>query len=175
MAPARILMVDDDATVRRLAVTVLSMAGYDVAEVANAEAGAALVAQQLPDIVLMDRTLPGMDGWTFTRMLKADTRTRNVTVLACSGTATRQADAEAVQAGCDGFIAKPFDVGTLLRTVAWYAALRESRLGPRPSLFFTLDATPYRRPLGAVQRRTTHVLPLLAGAERSVHPISETL
>lgn len=175
MAPARILVIEDDETIRQLAVTVLALEGYDVLAARDAEAGRAMVDEFQPDVVLMDRQLPGMDGLTLTRILKADPRTWRITVLAFSGNDARENDMEAVSAGCDGFLAKPVDVTALLRTVAWHVAVRRSRFGPRSSVSTKYDAAPFRRPLGAAQSRAAHVLPAIVRVERPFNPVSETL
>jgi CheY-like chemotaxis protein len=175
MAPARILVVEDDDTIRQLAVTVLALEGYDVLAARDAEVGRTMVAELQPDVVLMDRQLPGMDGLTLTRILKADPRTWRITVLAFSGDDAREHDRNAVAAGCDGFLAKPVDVAALLRTVAWHVAVRRSRFGPRTLVHTKHDAAPFQRPLGAAQRSAAHVLPALTRVERPLNPVSETL
>lgn len=151
MTPARILVVEDEEMVRRLAVTILSLEGYDVSAACDAETGRRMIAERKPDVVLMDRGLPGMDGTTLTRVLKTDVRTRSITILAFSSNAAREDDAEAVAAGCDGFIAKPFDVEALLRTVRWHALVRERRLGRPIHRQSTSEVAAVERPLGAVQ------------------------
>ena len=176
MAPARILIIEDNDAVRKLVVGVLAREAYDVAAARDAEAGHAMLAEVLPDLVIMDRQLPGMDGLTLTRIIKTDPRTQQVPVLVFSGNDTRADDAEAVAAGCDGFLAKPLDIAAFLRSVAWYVAVRRNRLGSRTTLQPTkFDAAPFRRPLGAAQSRAAHVPPALSLVGCLIHPVSETL
>lgn len=180
MAPARILVIEDNDTVRKLVVGVLAREAYDVAAACDAEAGHAMLAEVLadvlPDLVIMDRQLPGMDGLTLTRIIKTDPRTQRVPVLVFSANDTREDDAEAVAAGCDGFLAKPLDIAAFLRTVAWYVAVRRIRLDARTTLQPTkFVAASFRRPLGAAQCRAAHVPPALSLAGCLINPVSETL
>jgi CheY-like chemotaxis protein len=154
MAPTRVLIIDDDDAMRRLAVTLLALEGYDVAAAHDAESGRAQVTRRAPDVILMDRDLPGMSGLELTRQLKANPRTQSIMILAFSCSDSREDDAEAVAAGSDGFAAKPFEAPVLARTIAWYAAVRASRLGIRRSSPFKHDAVPFERPLGAATTRT---------------------
>jgi CheY-like chemotaxis protein len=124
MPQTNILIVEDDLTTQEMARMVLENAGYGVAVARSAEDAERILRNLWPDIVLMDRELPGMDGLEFTRRLKAAEETQDITVIAFS---TRQStlDTElAAAAGSDGFIHKPFTVRGLLQTVAWHVAAR---------------------------------------------------
>jgi CheY-like chemotaxis protein len=124
MPQTNILIVEDDLTTQEMARMVLENAGYRVSVARSAEDAERILRNLWPDIVLMDRELPGMDGLEFTRRLKAAEETRGITVIAFS---TRQSviDNElAVAAGSDGFVHKPFTVRGLLQTVAWHVAAR---------------------------------------------------
>jgi CheY-like chemotaxis protein len=124
MPQTNILIVEDDLTTQEMARMVLENAGYGVAVARSAEDAERILRNLWPDIVLMDRELPGMDGLEFTRRLKAAEETQGITVIAFS---TRQStlDTElAAAAGSDGFIHKPFTVRGLLQTVAWHVAAR---------------------------------------------------
>jgi two-component system cell cycle response regulator DivK len=102
-----VLVVDDYRDAREMYAQYLSFSGFRVAEAAN---GAEALEQALanpPDIILMDLSLPGMDGWEATRRLKADARTRHIPVLALTGHALPGYSVSARKAGCDGFITKP--------------------------------------------------------------------
>lgn len=149
MDPTRILIVDDDDAMRRLAVTVLALEGYDVSAARDAQSARDQIAKRVPDVVLMDRDLPGMDGLALTRLLKADARTHQIVILAFSSSDSREDDARAVAAGSDGFVTKPIDMPTLTRTIAWHAAAREIRLGLRRSTPARPALAAFERPLGA--------------------------
>jgi two-component system cell cycle response regulator DivK len=102
-----VLVVDDYRDAREMYAQYLVFSGFRVIEAAD---GAEAIAQALktkPDIILMDLSLPGMDGWEATRRLKADRRTSAIPVVALTGHALPGYSASARQAGCDGFITKP--------------------------------------------------------------------
>jgi DNA-binding response OmpR family regulator len=82
-----------------------------------------------PDIVLMDRELPGMDGLEFTRRLKKAEETRAITIIAFSSRQSVLDTELAAAAGSDGFIHKPFTVRGLLQTIAWHIAARNATSG----------------------------------------------
>jgi DNA-binding response OmpR family regulator len=124
MPQTNILIVEDDLTTQEMARMVLENAGYGVAVARSAEDAERMLRSLWPDIILMDRVLPGVDGLEFTRRLKQAEETRGITVIAFS---TRQSamDTElAAAAGSDGFIHKPFTVRGLLQTIAWHVAAR---------------------------------------------------
>jgi CheY-like chemotaxis protein len=124
MPQTNILIVEDDLTTQEMARMVLENAGYGVAVARSAEDAERMLRNLWPDIILMDRELPGVDGLEFTRRLKQAEETRAITVIAFS---TRQSamDTElAAAAGSDGFIHKPFTVRGLLQTIAWHVAAR---------------------------------------------------
>ena len=129
MPQTNILIVEDDLTTQEMARMVLENAGYGVSVARSAEDAERILRNLWPDIVLMDRELPGMDGLEFTRRLKQAEETRGITVIAFS---SRQSviDTElAAAAGSDGFIHKPFTVRGLLQTVAWHIAARNAATG----------------------------------------------
>ena len=149
MPPTRILIIDDVDAMRRLAVTVLALEGWDVLAARDAESGRAEIAKRMPDVILMDRDLPGMNGLDLTRALKADPRTRNIAILAFSSSESRDDDAQAIAAGSDGFVIKPINASALARTIAWHAATRAQQLGTRPAATAVNGANVFARPLGA--------------------------
>jgi CheY-like chemotaxis protein len=115
---AHILVVDDNPTNLKLACDVLEMAGYLVKRAVDAKEAVAAINKELPDLILMDIELPGTDGLTLTRMLKADKATKQITVVALSAFAMKGDDQKALQAGCDGYITKPIDTRKLPTQVA---------------------------------------------------------
>jgi CheY-like chemotaxis protein len=118
MKPARILVVDDNPTNLRLASDVLEFAGHQVLSAADAEAALGVIRQTPPDLILMDIALPGMDGLTLTRQLKADPTTRHIGIVALTAFAMKGDDQKARESGCDGYITKPIDTRKLPGQVA---------------------------------------------------------
>ncbi len=120
---ACILVVDDNPTNLKLVSDVLAYDGYRILKAADAEDAQEIIRLAMPDLILMDIALPGMDGLTLTRQLKADERTRHITIVALTAFAMKGDDEKARQAGCDGYITKPFDTRSLSATVAEYLSL----------------------------------------------------
>jgi len=84
----------------------------------DAEEAQVILTGTLPDLILMDIALPGMDGLTFTRHLKADARTRHIRIVALTAFAMKGDEQKARDAGCDGYITKPIDTRALPGEVA---------------------------------------------------------
>jgi CheY-like chemotaxis protein len=118
MKTARILIVDDNPTNLKLVSDVLEFEGYEILRAADAEEAQIVLASTLPDLILMDIALPGMDGLTLTRRLKDDERTRGIRIVALTAFAMKGDDQKARDAGCDGYITKPIDTRTLSGEVA---------------------------------------------------------
>jgi two-component system, cell cycle response regulator DivK len=117
-APApRVLVVDDNPLNAELALAVLSADGLAVEVAADATEAALRMAEFRPDLVLMDIQLPGVDGLTLTRQIKADPATRHVVVLAFTAYAMKGDEARMLEAGCDGYVSKPIDVASLAAQV----------------------------------------------------------
>jgi CheY-like chemotaxis protein len=120
MNEARILVVDDNPTNLKLVSDVLEFDGYRILTATDAEAAQDVIKTSLPDLILMDIALPGMDGLTLTRLLKADEGTRHIVIVALTAFAMKGDDKKAREAGCDGYITKPIDTRTLSTIVAEY-------------------------------------------------------
>jgi len=120
MNHARILVVDDNPTNLKLAVDVLEFDGYEVLAASDAESALEIIKGGPLDLILMDIALPGMDGLTLTRQLKADERTRRIIIVALTAFAMKGDDNKAREAGCDGYITKPIDTRNLSSAVASY-------------------------------------------------------
>ena len=111
-------MIEDNPSNMKLAVFLLEKEGYEVIRAIDAEEGIRIARQRLPDLILMDVQLPGMDGLTATRLLKADASTRHIKIIALTAFAMR-GDQEKIQAaGCDAYIAKPIRYKEFLKAVA---------------------------------------------------------
>jgi len=120
MNGATILVVDDNGTNRKLVSDVLGFDGYRILQAGDAEAAQEIIRGTPPDLILMDIALPGMDGLTLTRMLKASETTRHIVIVALTAFAMKGDDARAREAGCDGYITKPIDTRTLPDAVDGY-------------------------------------------------------
>ena len=105
-----------------LARILLTLEGYDVRLATDAREALALLRTCRPRLILMDLQLPGMDGLTLTRKLKADPATRDIVILALTAYAMKGDDERAAQAGCDGYVPKPIDTRALPKVVAEYIA-----------------------------------------------------
>jgi two-component system, cell cycle response regulator DivK len=102
-----ILVVDDYQDAREMYAEYLQFSGFRVAEARNGNEAVEQAFALNPDLILMDLSLPGMDGWEATRQLKSDERTRHIPVVALTGHALAGASEGAKKAGCDSFVTKP--------------------------------------------------------------------
>ena len=102
-----ILVVDDYEDAREMYAEYLRFCGFRVAEARNGNEALEQAFSLMPDLILMDLSLPGMDGWEATRQLKSDPRTRRIPVVALTGHALAGASEGAKKAGCDSFVTKP--------------------------------------------------------------------
>ncbi len=102
-----VLVVDDFADNREMYSEYLSFFGYEVIEAQNGKEAIEAAQERMPDIIIMDLSLPVMDGWEATRRLKADERTKRIPVVALTGHALAGHSKGAREAGCDSFLAKP--------------------------------------------------------------------
>jgi CheY-like chemotaxis protein len=102
-----VLVVDDYQDAREMYSEYLEFSGFRVAEARNGIEALEKAFELLPDLILMDLSLPGMDGWEATRRLKADDRTKRIPVVALTGHALAGHSEGARQAGCDAFVTKP--------------------------------------------------------------------
>jgi CheY-like chemotaxis protein len=102
-----ILVVDDYQDAREMYAEYLQFSGFRVAEARNGNEAVEQAFALKPDLILMDLSLPGMDGWEATRQLKSDERTRHIPVVALTGHALAGASEGARKAGCDSFVTKP--------------------------------------------------------------------
>ena len=102
-----ILVVDDYQDAREMYAEYLQYSGFRVAEARNGNEAVTQAFELKPALILMDLSLPGMDGWEATRVLKADERTKHIPVVALTGHALAGASEGARKAGCDSFVTKP--------------------------------------------------------------------
>ena len=130
MRTARILVVDDNPTNLKLVSEVLEFDGYQILNAADAEAAQEILQATPLDLILMDIALPGMDGLTLTRLLKADVKTRHIIIVALTAFAMKGDNDKAREAGCDGYITKPIDTRKLSGLVDGYLRQRQRFIQP---------------------------------------------
>lgn len=104
-----ILVVDDNPMNLKLAQLLLTIEGYEVRTAGHAEEAMAILQSFHPRLILMDVQMPGIDGLELTRRLKSDPSFRDVIILAVTAYAMKSDEQKALEAGCDGYIAKPLD------------------------------------------------------------------
>ena len=108
-----VLVVDDSSDGREMLVEYLVFRQFQVAEARNGAEALDVARRAQPDIILMDLSMPGVDGWEATRRLKADPLTQSAFIVAVTAHAFRREQEAARAAGCDVVIAKPFDLTVL--------------------------------------------------------------
>jgi CheY-like chemotaxis protein len=118
MPHEEILIVDDNPQNLKLARVVLEHAGYSVRTAQDAEEALRMLQRSKPHLILMDVQLPGLDGLSLTRRLKADPAYRDTVIIALTAYAMKTDEERALAAGCDEYLAKPVDIDTLAAMVA---------------------------------------------------------
>ena len=113
----RILVIEDQADNRRIVRDLLSSVGYEILEAVTGEEGVSAAAAHVPDLILMDIQLPGLDGYDATRRIKADAALRHIPIIAVTSYALSGDDVKAFEAGCDDYVSKPFSPRALLAKI----------------------------------------------------------
>jgi CheY-like chemotaxis protein len=113
----RILLVEDNELNRDMLSRRLRRKGYEVLIAENGEKGVAVASRERPDLILMDMSLPVMDGWEATQRLKAGSSTRSIPVIALTAHAMSTDRERAMEAGCDDYDTKPVELTRLLDKV----------------------------------------------------------
>ena len=116
----RILVVEDQEDNRRILRDLLTSVGYEIIEAVTGEEGVALAETGHPDLILMDIQLPGIDGYEATRRVRALPALRQVPIIAVTSYALSGDDVKAKEAGCDGYVPKPFSPRALLAKIREY-------------------------------------------------------
>jgi len=119
---ATILYVEDNADNRLLIRRILQAEGFNMLEAPNAAVALQVVQTQPPDLILMDISMPDMDGYTLTARLKAMPDLKNVPVIALTANVMRGDRERSLEAGCDGYIQKPIDIDNLVFQVNRFLA-----------------------------------------------------
>ncbi len=118
MPPRTVLVVDDHPLNRELAADVLGMAGYTVLEAGDGGDLLERVKRERPDLILLDLKLPGEDGFTLARRLKADPATKAIPVVALTADLMPEKQGRALAAGCAAFLRKPLNPTELLELIS---------------------------------------------------------
>ena len=120
MESKTILVIEDNELNMKLVRSLLEIGKYRALEAEDAERGIQLAREKHPDLILMDIQLPGMDGLTATRILKADTAVKDIAIVALTSHAMDGDDKKALEAGCDGYVTKPIDTKNFLDTIGQF-------------------------------------------------------
>jgi two-component system cell cycle response regulator DivK len=111
---AKVLLIEDNEMNRDMLSRRLMRRGFEVVFAVNGKQGVDLARSEKPDIILMDMSLPIMDGWEATRCLKSDDATRSVPVIALTARAMSGDREKAIEAGCDDYDTKPVELDRLI-------------------------------------------------------------
>jgi CheY-like chemotaxis protein len=113
----KLLLVEDNEMNRDMLSRRLQRRGYEVAVAVDGEQGIAAAHTEAPDLILMDMSLPVLDGWEATRRLKADPATRSIPIIALTAHAMVEDREKALGAGCDAYDTKPIELPRLLEKI----------------------------------------------------------
>ncbi|MEB3703069.1 Response regulator [Candidatus Bealeia paramacronuclearis] len=122
----KILLVEDNEMNRDMLSRRLIRKGFEIEIAVDGQEGVSLAGQVHPDLILMDMSLPIMDGWEATRKIKGDAKTRSIPVIALTAHAMSDDKAKALEAGCDDYDTKPIDLERLLGKIE--AALKIAKI-----------------------------------------------
>ena len=114
---AKLLLVEDNEMNRDMLSRRLRKKGYEVAIAVDGQAGLEMATSEGPELILMDMSLPVMDGWTATKRIKADDATNKIPVIALTAHAMEGDRTKALEAGCDDYDTKPIDLKRLLSKI----------------------------------------------------------
>jgi two-component system, cell cycle response regulator DivK len=113
----RILVVEDQEDNRCIVRDLLTSVGYEIVEAVTGEDGVLMAETHVPDLILMDIQLPGIDGYEATRRIKANAALQQIPVIAVTSYALSGDDVKAFEAGCDAYVSKPFSPRALLAKI----------------------------------------------------------
>ena len=116
----RILVIEDQEDNRRIVRDLFTSVGYEIIEAVNGEEGVTAAAAHVPDLILMDLQLPGIDGYETTRQIKANPHLQHIPIIAVTSYALSGDDVKAYEAGCNGYISKPINKHTLFELIEKY-------------------------------------------------------
>ena len=117
MSKGHVLVVEDNLDNYELVRTILGLADYDTFLAVNGRDGVTAARKQKPDLILMDMSLPEMDGWHATKLIRQDPETAHIPMIALTVHTLPLEKKRALDAGVDAYLSKPYDAGQLLRLV----------------------------------------------------------
>jgi len=120
-----ILIVEDNEDNLMVYRTILEHVGYNVIEARDGEEGIARAREEHPDLILMDISIPRIDGWEATRRLKENEETRDIPIIALTAHALEEDREKALRVGCDGYLAKPVEPRRVVEEVKRYVGPAE--------------------------------------------------
>ena len=120
MKSQTVLIIEDNELNMKLVRSMLQLAHYGIIEAQNAEDGIKLARKHLPNLILMDVQLPGIDGLDATRIIKKDPSLAHIPIVALTSYAMQGDEEKAMSAGCSGYIAKPIDTRNFLDFLSQY-------------------------------------------------------
>lgn len=168
-----VLVVDDNLLNRKLACDLLILEGYEVRQCEDAQQALELLAHgRLPDVILMDISLPGMDGLTLTRRLKADPAYAQIPVIAITAFAMKGDEKKALDAGCTAYVTKPIDTRKLPEQVA-QAIAADKRERTRLRIMVVEDHRLDMKLVGENARLSGHVVLSNTTAEEALSSLGE--
>ncbi len=118
MSKSRVLLVEDNMDNFELVHFLLERAGYQVLEAHNGQEALDLAHKELPNLILMDLSMPGVDGWTAARALKADPKTASIPLLAITAHTLPGDRNRALESGFNGYISKPINIQSFAEDIA---------------------------------------------------------
>jgi two-component system, cell cycle response regulator DivK len=126
MEKRRVLIVEDDEDNIALVAFILQRAGYATLKATDGRQALEMARRERPDLVLMDMTMPEMDGWTAAEHLKNDPATQDILVVALTVRSMPNDKIRAIDAGCDGYLTKPMNVKNFVKQVASFIETLEA-------------------------------------------------
>jgi len=120
MSKERILVVEDNMDTYELVHFILEKNGYETFLAVNGRDGVNAALKQKPDLIIMDMTMPEMDGWTATSLIKNDAQTAAIPLIALTANALPGDRQRAMDAGCNEYITKPMDLGELVEAIQYW-------------------------------------------------------
>jgi len=126
MEKGRILVVEDNMDTYKLVHFILQKNGFETFLAVNGRDGVTAAQKQKPDLIIMDLSMPEMDGWTATSILKRDNETSSIPLIALTAHALPGDRQRAMDAGCDEYITKPMDLEDLVEAVQYWLGKRQT-------------------------------------------------
>ena len=122
----RVLVVDDDPDIRLICATNLTLDGFDVIEAGDGQEGLERVEADVPDLVLLDVSMPVLDGFGLATAVRGNERTKHVPLVFLTGEATQEVEARAFAVGAVGYFTKPFDPAAISQFISQFLLGAES-------------------------------------------------